>query len=188
MFPASADMLDLNDIQPMVIIDHDWRRVRVVCSQLAVEIRTGTQPVMGSIALTWSPRGSLHHIGYVVDSIEQKVQSFSDALQSEWDGHVVHDPNQHVRVTFLQSKNPVDPLFELVEPAGEKSPVLSFLRKGGGLHHICYVVDSLESALAQCRSRGMLVVRTPVPAAAFGGRRIAWVYTRDRLLIEYLES
>jgi len=142
---------------------------------------------MGSTALTWAPPGTFHHVGFVVASIQEIVQSFVQSLDAEWDGRIIHDPNQAVRVTFLRGKNPADPLFELVESAGEKSPVLSFAQKGGGLHHVCYVVDSLDVRLTQCRSQGMIVVRPPLPAAAFGGRRIAWVYTRDKLLVEYLE-
>jgi methylmalonyl-CoA/ethylmalonyl-CoA epimerase len=92
-----------------------------------------------------------------------------------------------VRVTFLRGKSVADPLLELVEPAGEESPVVSFLKRGGGLHHLCYQVDSLEKQLKLSRSRGGLVVRAPLPAAAFGGRRIAWVYTKNKLLLEYLE-
>jgi len=108
-------------------------------------------------------------------------------LQSNWDTHVFHDPNQGVRVTFLQSHKAGDPLWELIEPADEKSPVQSFAAKGGGLHHVCFVVQNLGEALEQARTRGAIVTRPPMPAVAFGGRRIAWVYTKTRLLIEYLE-
>lgn len=143
---------------------------------------------MASIAVSWVPKGTFHHIGFVVASIQGTVHDFAESLHAVWDGHIVHDANQLVRVTFLASRNPADPLFELVEPAGEKSPVLSFAQKGGGLHHICYAVHSLETTLAESRKSGMMIVRPPLPAAAFGGRRIAWVYSRNKLLIEYLED
>ncbi len=142
---------------------------------------------MGSIALSWAPLGSLHHVGFVVSSIEQTAEDFAQSIQAEWDGQITHDPNQVVRVTFLNSRNAADPLVELVEPAGDNSPVLSFQQRGGGLHHLCYVVDSLEKQLELCRTRRELVVRPPLPAVAFGGRRITWVYTKNKLLIEYLE-
>jgi methylmalonyl-CoA/ethylmalonyl-CoA epimerase len=143
--------------------------------------------MMSAISLTWQPEGSFHHVGFVVASISDSVKGFATMLQADWDEQVFHDPNQRVRVTFLKSHNHGDPLWELVEPAGENSPVHSFAAKGGGLHHVCYVVDKLEAALAAARSRGALVTRQPAPAVAFGGRRIAWVYTKNRLLIEYLE-
>jgi methylmalonyl-CoA/ethylmalonyl-CoA epimerase len=142
---------------------------------------------MGSIARSWAPRGSFHHFGFVVPSIQDIVRSFAESMSSNWDGEIIHDPNQRVHVTFLCGKNPEDPLIELVEPADDGSPVLSFLKRGGGLHHVCYVVDSLDKQLEDCRARHSLVVRPPLPAAAFGERRIAWVYTKNKLLVEYLE-
>jgi len=142
---------------------------------------------MNAISLNWQPEGAFHHVGFVVASIPNSVQGFSNILQADWDEQVFCDPNQNVRVTFLKSRREGDPLWELVEPADEKSPVHAFAAKGGGLHHVCYVVDDLEQALTKARSLGALITRQPMPAVAFGGRRIAWIYTKNRLLIEYLE-
>lgn len=142
---------------------------------------------MESIAVTWTPPGSFHHVGFVVRSIAQAVEGFRKSLGARWDGVIVHDAAQKVRVTFLESANPADPLFELIEPAAEDSPVTAVVKKGGGLHHVCYVVDSMEEQLARSQEQGAVLVRRPTPAAAFGGRKIAWVYTRSKLLIEYLE-
>lgn len=143
--------------------------------------------MMNAISLTWQPAGTFHHVGFVVASIANSVQGFTSMLQADWDGQVFHDPNQGVRVTFLKSRCMGDPLWELVEPVDDQSPVYSFAAKGGGLHHVCYVVDKLELALADARELGAIVTRQPMPAVAFGGRHIAWIYTRNRLLIEYLE-
>jgi len=130
---------------------------------------------------------TLHHIGFVVASIAESAERFVRSLNASWDGRVIHDPVQTVRVTFLEQNTPSEPLLELVEPAGETSRVNSFLKRGGGLHHLCYEVDSLAVQLAESRSSGGLIVQKPVPAVAFAGRRIAWVYTSDKLLVEYLE-
>ncbi len=146
------------------------------------------QPSGSSTIATSSPLpGKLHHIGFVVGSIAKSVQPFIDSLQLEWDGLVFHDPNQGVRVTFLRHKAVDSPLLELVEPAGEASPVAAFGKKGGGLHHICYEVENLEERLAFVRSKGGVVARPPMPAIAFQDRRIAWVYTKSKMLIEFLE-
>jgi methylmalonyl-CoA/ethylmalonyl-CoA epimerase len=142
---------------------------------------------MNALSLTWQPEGSFHHVGFVVASISNSVRGFTSMLQADWDEQVFHDPNQGVRVAFLKSRRAGDPLWELVEPANEQSPVQSFAAKGGGLHHVCYVVDNLEKALTDARALGAVIARKPTPAVAFGGRRIAWIYTKNRLLIEYLE-
>ena len=130
----------------------------------------------------------LHHVGFVVANIETAMPGFLRSLAAEWDGQVFHDPLQKVRVAFLATRAQ-DPAIELVEPAGDGSPVLRFLReRGGGLHHVCYEVADLEEKLVEFRSRGALIVKRPKPAVAFGGRRIAWVITSEKLLIELLEE
>jgi methylmalonyl-CoA/ethylmalonyl-CoA epimerase len=131
---------------------------------------------------------SLHHIGFVVASIQESAVSFARSLGATWDGNIIFDPLQKVRVTFLQGAHLNDSLIELVEPGSADSPVTRFLERGGGLHHLCYEVDDLESHLAFCKSVGTIILRAPVPAVAFGGRRIAWALTKKRLLVEYLES
>ena len=142
---------------------------------------------MASIALSWVPQGSFHHVGFVVGSIDAAIQGIAKSVDAEWDGKITHDPVQRVRVAFLRPKQSADPLLELIEPAGDKSPVLAFLKRGGGLHHLCYEVDHLDAQLERSRASGGLIVCLPVPAVAFGGRRIAWFYTKEKLLIEYLE-
>lgn len=143
---------------------------------------------MASVALTWKPAGTWHHVGFVVASIRDTAPQMALLLGCEWDGGIILDPIQQARVSFLRSRSNSDPLFELVEPEGKESPVGKFLERGGGLHHICYEVENLETQLQESRNHGALVVRQPAPAVAFGGRRIAWVFSKTKLLIEYLES
>jgi len=131
----------------------------------------------------------LHHLGFVVASISAAIDRFSRTISASWDGRIIHDPLQRVNVTFLTPACASEPQVELVEPAGNDAPVAKFLSKnGGGLHHLCYEVPELETQMALSKSQGAMVLRQPAPAAAFDGRRIVWVYTRDRLLLEFLES
>ena len=133
------------------------------------------------------PALKFHHIGFVVESIAASVEGFVRSLGAQWDGCVYEDPNQKVKVTFLATR-PGDPQIELVEPVGEDSPVLRFLReKGSGLHHVCYEVDDLERGMAEMKSRGAMIARRPKPAVAFQGRRIAWMLTVEKMLVELLE-
>jgi methylmalonyl-CoA/ethylmalonyl-CoA epimerase len=67
--------------------------------------------------------------------------------------------------------------------------VARFLQeRGGGMHHLCYEVADLEAELAAFRSRGAMIASRPKPAVAFGGRRIAWVITAEKFLVELLEE
>ena len=129
----------------------------------------------------------LHHLGFVVASIEESVAGYIEQFGLSWDERVFHDPFQRVRVTFLRTANAGEPRFELVEPAGEGSPVTRFLALGGGLHHLCYEVEDIFAALEDARKQGGVVLRSPKPAVAFEGRPIAWVRTKQKVLVEYLQ-
>jgi methylmalonyl-CoA/ethylmalonyl-CoA epimerase len=130
----------------------------------------------------------LHHLGFAVSSISAVAEEFAVSISARWDGEIIHDPIQRVRVSFFSPVDPRNPVFELVEPASDASPVSDFLKKkGGGLHHVCYEIDDLESGLHEARGVGLVIVADPAPAVAFGGRRIAWVCSKRRLLVELLE-
>jgi methylmalonyl-CoA/ethylmalonyl-CoA epimerase len=129
----------------------------------------------------------LHHFGFVVNNIDQTVASFARSVNGSWNGAIFHDPVQKVKVTFLLMPG-TDVQMELVEPAEEKSPVRAFLKKGGGLHHLCYEVEDCEQAMMAMRKLGSMIVKRPKPAVAFQGRKIAWVLTSEKLLIELLEG
>ena len=129
----------------------------------------------------------MHHIGYVVPAIVPAMEGFLRSLNATWDQQIFEDPLQSVKVAFL-SIRPNEPQIELVEPVGDRSPVQKFLQeKGGGLHHFCYETESLEAEVQAFRSRRAMLVKRPLPAVAFGGRRIAWVLTQENLLVELLE-
>lgn len=150
--------------------------------------RAGGLPDARLIPMQNSQNGvTLHHVGYVVQSIQNSAASFAKSLALEWDGKIIHDPLQTVLVSFFKPIAPGNAVIELVEPVGTESKVYPFLERGGGLHHLCYEVDSLDRQLIWTKENHDTIVRRPQPAVAFEGRRIAWVFTKMRLLVEYLE-
>ena len=128
----------------------------------------------------------LHHIGIVVQSIVESAELYEN-LGFGRISDVTVDKIQKVRVLFVgigENRTTI----ELIEPISTDSPVSDFLvKRGGGLHHICYEVDDIEAQCNKMRSQGALIVCKPVPAAAFGSRRIAFTYM-DKSLIEFVES
>jgi methylmalonyl-CoA/ethylmalonyl-CoA epimerase len=76
---------------------------------------------------------------------------------------------------------------EFVAPDRPDSKLAAALAKGGGLNHLCYAVDDLDAACRDLRAGGLFPLAAPVPAAAFGGRRIAWFLGRDRMPVELVE-
>ncbi len=130
----------------------------------------------------------LHHMGFVVADIATAMPNFVRSMAAEWDGQIINDPLQKVKVAFLTTR-PGDAQIELVQPESKASPVTRFLQeRGGGMHHLCYEVADLEGELKAFRSRGAVIASRPKPAVAFGGRRIAWVLTAEKFLVELLEE
>jgi len=130
----------------------------------------------------------LHHTGFVVASISAVMESFCRAVAGTGWSETWHDPLQRVRVAFIYPTHAGDPSIELVEPADLGSPVQKFLERGGGMHHLCYEMNNFDEAVQGAAARGLVTIRRPQPAVAFGGRRIAWFLSPQKLLIEYLES
>lgn len=127
----------------------------------------------------------LHHVGILVKSIpeaaERYVSRFGYTLKSE----IVHDPVQTAHVQFLEGQ--AGTLLELIAADGPASKLTNALKKGGGLNHLCYLVDDIEADCAALRAQGMFLLCAPVAAEAFSGRRIAWLMGTDGIPIELVE-
>jgi methylmalonyl-CoA/ethylmalonyl-CoA epimerase len=125
----------------------------------------------------------LAHLGYVVTDMGRALRRF------EAEGAVVvipptDDPIQRVSCCLLRCDGAVD--IELVAPlVPGDSPVESRLKRGGGLDHICYLVDDIEETLAAEIAGGALVVCEPTHAATFD-RQIAFVQRRSGLVVELM--
>jgi methylmalonyl-CoA/ethylmalonyl-CoA epimerase len=133
------------------------------------------------------PEPSLHHVGYVVGSIAASLGGWRLALSAVSASESFDDGIQGARVAFLDLPPAGAVKVELVEPLRPASRVAAFLEKGGGLHHLCFEVDNLEQQIDSMKTHKAVLIRRPQPAVAFQGRRIAWMLTREKLLVEYLE-
>jgi len=127
----------------------------------------------------------LDHVGVAVSSIDEALGVYR-ALGLE-ESHRERVDSQGIVTAIL----PVGGTrVELLEPAGEDSPVAKFLAKRGpGIHHVCFAVTDLEGALADLKRRGFrLVNETPVPGA--DGKRVAFLHPSagHGVLIELSEA
>ena len=129
----------------------------------------------------------LHHVGIVVAKLETSGAVYAGALGLDPLGPPVTDAIQQVRVQFWA--RPGDAVsVELIEPITDTSPTAEQLRNGGGFAHLCYEVGDIDAEVKAAWERGGIVVRTPVPAAAFDNRRIAFVCFRDIGIVEFVEK
>jgi methylmalonyl-CoA/ethylmalonyl-CoA epimerase len=131
----------------------------------------------------------LRHVGVAVS----KLGPTTDALGALFGYKVVSgpfdDPIQKVSVNFLAKSDTDVAEIELIAPLSEDSPITSMLAKGGGAaYHLCFETSDIEQAVAHAKENGCIIVSPPVPAVAFNGRKIAWIYTRSRQLFELVEA
>jgi len=118
---------------------------------------------------------AFHHIGMAVDSIHA-ISPSSEPIANELEG---------VKMAFVKLSGVT---IELLEPFGDSSPIRSSLRSGSKLLHICYEVPELGVAVDLCRQEGFHRLGMPKPSPAFGGRRVAWVFSKQFGLFELLEQ
>jgi methylmalonyl-CoA/ethylmalonyl-CoA epimerase len=128
-----------------------------------------------------------HHVGIVVESIKESAPRYRQFFGLRPVSPVVTDERQRVNVQFLGSEAGATSV-ELIEPLPGKSPVRSALEKGGGLNHLCFEVPDVADYVRHAESEGVICVCPPVPAAAFGDRRIAFLFYRGIGLIEFVEA
>jgi methylmalonyl-CoA/ethylmalonyl-CoA epimerase len=82
-----------------------------------------------------------------------------------------------------------DSLVELLQPSESGSPIAKFLEKRGpGIHHICFAVDDIDTALDRCRAAGVELI-DQVPRLGAEGKRIAFLHPRSTagVLVELSE-
>jgi len=122
----------------------------------------------------FGPEAAFHHIGMAVHSI-RAISPSSEPTANELEG---------VSMAFLRLNGIT---IELLEPLGNSSPILSSLRSGVKLLHVCYEVPDLEETFTRCRPVGFHRLGMPKPSPGFGGRRVAWVFSKQFGLFELLE-
>lgn len=130
---------------------------------------------------------TFHHVGVAVPNLEKALEFYSPALGFQVVSGPFEDPIQRVRACFLAEAGRSQAHLELISPMDEASPVNGYLTREVGAYHVCYEVAEIAKALAELRGKGCRAIGKPVPAVAFGGRKIAWCFTPTLQLMELLE-
>lgn len=128
------------------------------------------------------------HLGVAVPDLDVASRFYRGALGYEVRAGPFDDEAQQSRVLFMAG-GPDEPfVLELVAPLGETSHVHRLLDRSVGAYHVCYATPDLAASIARLVAARCVVTRPPVPATAYGGRRIAWLYTPMRQLMELVED
>ncbi len=128
----------------------------------------------------------LEHIGIAVDDIKEALQLYGSLFH--FDPHkilIFRDETQKVDIAFVEAGGIK---LELIRPISGDSAITSFIKRGVNLYHLCFEVSDIESALETGRKLGGIVTVQPVPATAFSGKQIAFIYFKHLGLIEYVQK
>ena len=112
----------------------------------------------------------LHHIGIVVQNINESLGEISNFLSFESTSLPTLVGSQKVNICFLKTNSVY---IELIEPADPDSPIISFVNEGGGFHHLCFEVDDIQQEIDKMVKNGAHLVVAPVKG--FEDRLIAFL-------------
>ena len=128
----------------------------------------------------------IDHIGIAVVDLESAVSQY----RTVWGAEVVHSEyieKDRVHEALIAVG---DSYLQFLSPADVSSPVAKFLdRRGEGIHHIGYRVDSCSAAIEVLKSAGMRLI-DEVPRPGSRGTTIAFVHpvSANGMLIELVEE
>jgi methylmalonyl-CoA/ethylmalonyl-CoA epimerase len=131
-----------------------------------------------------TPHGvRIAHVGIALDSLTKATPFFRDVLGLR---EVEISDSDGARIEAFSAG---ESLVELLEPAGDDTPIGKFVAKRGpGIHHICFAVDDLDAALDRCRAAGVRLI-DETPRIGAEGKRIAFIHPSSTagILIELSE-
>ena len=112
----------------------------------------------------------LHHIGIVVQNINESLGEISNFLSFESTSLPTLVGSQKVNICFLKTNSVY---IELIEPTDPDSPITNFVKEGGGFHHLCFEVDDIQQEINKMVKKGARLVVAPVKG--FEDRVIAFL-------------
>jgi methylmalonyl-CoA/ethylmalonyl-CoA epimerase len=121
--------------------------------------------------------GRLNHIAIAVPDLAAAAAKYRDQLGGNI-GAPQPLPEHGVTVVFIDTGNSK---VELLEPLGEDSPIAAFLAKNptGGMHHICFEVPDIASAIARLQSEGARVLGDGKPKTGAHGKPVIFLHPKD---------
>lgn len=130
--------------------------------------------------------GRLNHVAIAVEDLNATTNKYRNLLGAKVT-EPENIPEHGVTVVFIELENTK---IELISPLGEGSPIASFLRKrGGGIHHLCYEVPSIEDACNKLMKQGCKILGDGKPRIGAHGKPIIFLHPSefDGTLIELEE-
>ena len=128
----------------------------------------------------------IYHVAIAVNDLEAAIEYYRATFGCEVDHREVIE-RDGVEEALLKV---ADSYVQLITPTRDDSPVAKYLeRKGEGIHHVGYRVDSCADALARVKAEGYQVI-DDVPRPGSRGTTVAFIHPKTAFgtLIELVEE
>lgn len=126
---------------------------------------------------------TLHHAGFIVDNIDEyEKKMFYESKVND-----VVDTVQNARLALYKNYCESDGYIELIQPLNDNAFTMNALKKHGNhFNHFCYNVASLQELNEVVTASKLIEILSPIPAILFDNKKVAFYYTRNRQIIEFL--
>jgi len=138
--------------------------------------------------MKFNKNGSIYHIAIAVRNLSESEKLYENILGLRVK-HRETVEDQGVKTVMLQPVSGGGTSIELLEPLHEKSPISAFLdKRGEGIHHICFLVDDLESKLKELKKKGVRLIDEKPRDGAYNSK-VAFIHPKavNGVLVELAE-
>lgn len=120
--------------------------------------------------------GRLNHVAIVVPALQAASQLNGYCLGAKVSASLAL-PEQGVTTVFVELPNAK---IELLHPLGTDSPVQKFLQQNptGGMHHLCYEVENIETARNKLLALGARVLGDGKPKLGAHGKPVLFLHPK----------
>ena len=121
--------------------------------------------------------GKLNHVAIATADLDAASALYRDTLGAQV-SDPVDIPEHGVTTVFVDLGNTK---IELISPLGEQSPIERFLERnqGGGIHHICYEVEDINSASEDLVAAGARILGDGKPKIGAHGKPVLFLHPAD---------
>jgi methylmalonyl-CoA/ethylmalonyl-CoA epimerase len=121
----------------------------------------------------------LAHVSIAVPDLQAAIDTLA-ARYGLAAGEIMENPQQQVRMTYIELANA---RIELMAPTGPASPIAAFLARSprGGIHHFSLGTDDVGATATGLKAAGVQVLGDPSTQRNVHGEPIAFIHPKEFL-------
>jgi len=125
---------------------------------------------------------ALDHIAIAVPDLEKSIKRFMEDFQLNFSGQEDVSDAKTTTAFFPVPETSI----ELVHPLNDEGPIKGYLeKKGGGLHHLCFRSDDINSDVERLKAKGYKFL-SEAPYTGAHNSQVIFIHPKscDGVLIE----